>query len=54
MSNEKMITVTKGFEYDEELFVEPGEYEYIENGVNGYPMINVNGEWLDICNPNEL
>lgn len=43
----KMI-VLKPIEYDEELTIQPGEYEYIENGINAWPMIKVNDEWLDI------
>lgn len=43
----KMI-VLKPIEYDEEITIQPGEYEYTEDGVNAWPMIKVNGEWLDI------
>lgn len=49
----KTITVNEGFWYDEETFVESGEYE-VEDGPNGYLIINVNGEWLDITNPKSL
>ncbi len=48
------IIIAEGFEYDEETFVYAGEYEYCDEGINGYPMILVNGEWLDICDLSEL
>lgn len=34
-------------EDEEDIFIRKGSYECIEDGVNGYPMIKVNGEWLD-------
>lgn len=46
---EQMIRVNKGFRYDDETYIEAGSYEVDYNGTNGYPMIKVNGEWLDIC-----
>lgn len=49
MSEVKRIKINEGFQYDEELFVEGGEYEFIEEGTNGYPEIKVNEEWLDLC-----
>lgn len=49
----RTITVNEGFWYDEETFVESGEYE-VEDGPNGYPMILVNGEWLDIVDVESL
>ena len=45
----KKIIIAQGFEYDEEIFVEAGTYDFVEEGPNGYPMILVNGEWLDLA-----
>lgn len=45
----KRIKFNEGFVYDEELFVEAGEYDFVENGNCGFPMILVNDEWLDLC-----
>ena len=53
MMNIKKVAF-EGFEYDDELFVETGIYDFIENGINGYPMILVNGKWLDLCAIEEL
>lgn len=49
-----MLTVNQGFWYDEETYVEAGAYEFLQSGLNGYAMIKVNGEWLDIINPEFL
>lgn len=49
MMEVKKVIINEGFEYDEDLFVENGEYDFIEEGYNGYPMILVNDEWLDLC-----
>lgn len=48
MMDVKKIKVVKGFEYDEELFIEEGTYDFVEEGINGYSMILVNDEWLDV------
>ena len=48
MMKVKKIVIAQGFEYDEETFVEAGTYDFVEEGINGYPMILVNGEWLDL------
>ena len=41
--------ITEVIHYDDETIIHPGEYEYEENGINGWPMILVNNEWLDWC-----
>ena len=48
MMKVKEIIIAQGFEYDEEIFVEAGTYDFVEEGINGYPMILVNDEWLDL------
>ena len=48
MMKVKKIVIAQGFEYDEEIFVEAGTYDFVEEGTNGYPMILVNDEWLDL------
>lgn len=45
----KRVKINKGFDWDDELFIEAGEYDFVEEGINGYPMILVNDEWLDLC-----
>ena len=54
MKMKTIIIIAEGFEYDEETFVEAGEYEFEYEGINGYPMIKVNDELLDICELEEL
>lgn len=49
MMEVKKIAVLEGFEYDEDLFIEEGVYDFVEDGVNGYPMILVNDEWFDLA-----
>lgn len=49
MMKVKKIVIAQGFEYDEEIFVEAGTYDFVEAGTNGYPMILVNDEWLDLA-----
>lgn len=49
MMKVKKIVIAQGFEYDEEIFVEAGIYDFVEEGTNGYPMIFVNDEWLDLA-----
>lgn len=44
-----MMKIEEGFWYDEDTYIEAGEYERVEDGYNGWPMIKVNGIWLDIC-----
>ena len=45
----KKIVINENFMYDDELLIEAGEYEFVEEGIVGYPMILVNDEWLDLC-----
>ena len=47
MMKVKKIVIAQGFEYDEEIFVEAGIYDFVEEGTNGYPMILVNDLSLD-------
>ena len=49
MKVKKKIVIAQGFEYDEKIFVEAGTYDFVEEGTNGYPMILVNDEWLDLA-----
>lgn len=46
---DRKVKVIKSFLYDEDLVITKGVYNWKETGVNGYPMIEVNGEWLDIA-----
>lgn len=43
------IIIKKEMTYDEDLLpiVSPGEYNYTEDGINGWPMVEINGEWWD-------
>ena len=44
------VTIKEGFQYDETIFVEPGEYEaepMIIDGYNVGTLIKVNDEWLE-------
>jgi hypothetical protein len=48
------IKFNEAIEYDEEITIECGEYEYAEEGINGYPMILVNNQWLDVCSLEDI
>lgn len=48
------ILIVEGFWYDDETYVPDGWYDFIEEGPNGYEMIKVNGEWLDLVNFYEI
>lgn len=48
------VTFLKDFNYDEETFIKAGTYELEETGINGYPMVLVNDEWLDFCDLESL
>ena len=50
----KTIVFTKGFWYDDELFIEAGKYDFCEETESCYPMIFVNGEWLELCDIDAL
>lgn len=50
----KRIIFTEGFWYDDELFIEAGEYDFTEETKYAYPMILVNDEWLDLCDIDAL
>ena len=43
------ILIAEGFWYDDETYVSAGFYDFVENGINGYEMIKVNDEWLDLA-----
>ena len=50
----KRIVFTKSFWYDNETFVEAGEYDYVPARGCGYDEVCVNGEWLDFCDIDAL
>lgn len=50
----KMLEITKAFNYDDELTMQPGVYEFVEEGINGYPMIKYQEEWYDLFNMDEI
>lgn len=54
MEKNYIIIIAEGFWYDDETFIEAGDYEFEFEGINAYPMMKVNGEWLDLCALEEL
>lgn len=54
MKEVKRIIFTKGFWYDDELFVEAGEYDFIPAKGYAHDEVLVNGEWLDFCDIDAL
>lgn len=49
-----MIKILKPFQYDDEIIIKCGVYNYIECGVNYYPMIQYNNTWYDIVDIDDL
>lgn len=43
------ILIKKEMTYDEDLLpvILPGIYNYVDDGINEWPMVEINGEWWD-------
>lgn len=49
MKEVKKIVFTKDFWYDDEMFVEAGEYDFVPANGCGYDEVLINNEWFDFC-----
>lgn len=43
------IIIKNNVQYDEELTIFPGTYEFVGETDYSYPRIKVEGEWLDLA-----
>lgn len=48
-----LIRLNDGMQYDDETYVPAGTYEFKIYGINGWPMIKLNDEWLDLVIENQ-
>lgn len=46
------IKINKLAQYDDEISMEPGIYDYNPTGTNGWPMIRYKNEWYDLADVN--
>lgn len=54
MKEIKKIVFREGFWYDDEMYVEAGEYDYSPASGFGWDEVLIDDEWFDFCNIDAL